>query len=439
MQQYIDLLKAIIKDGTYKAPAREGMPGTWSLFGYQFRHTLDKGFPLLTTKKMFWKGVVIELLWFLKGDTNIKYLIDNGVNIWNEDAYNYYVKIQQNWLKRKHLNSPENLLLKKPLSFEDFLTAVKTWKDSDNPLFDQGYCYGDLPNQYGETWRRWEYVERAGELGLGIVSGIPLIKDQIVDLIKGLKETPMSRRHVVTSINPTVEPALYWCHAMFQFNCREIKYFEGDGVCYGEQDKFYRWVIEDNGQNEWYWVPISATSWDEIEEKYPKYYLDCSLYQRSADAVLGVPFNIASYALLTHIIATICDMLPGDFIHSFGDVHIYANHKDAVKEQLSRNPLPPPMLSISGGAQYDLKHLSLDQALERISHEDFQVYGYNPLPAIKAELSTGMIKKLTRGEVVELIRNEFPQDVEVTEETVFSDKNAKFLANFMQVNNIQIV
>lgn len=372
MKQYLDLLQTIKEKGTYKPAAREGMPGTQSLFGYQFRHNLADGFPLLTTKKMFWKGVVIELLWFLRGDTNIKFLVDNGVNIWNEDAYNYY-------LKKKKQHEGEEPHLNPPYTFENFINAVKilgnkgTWPN----YMSGGYEVGDTGFQYGRVWRNWEKTFKSSEGTVGVA-----FIDQIKNLIEGLKKSPESRRHIVTAIDPSHDNdlALYWCHAMFQFNCRPLTLLQRSYVW----DKDWVWIDTDNYNHKYF---------DSLN--IPKYYLDCQLYQRSADAVLGVPFNIASYALLTELIARMCNMIPGEFIHTFGDVHIYDNHKDAVEEQLKRTPSELPklnmlnLISIDDGTNC---YSDLDLLLSKVSHLDFQLENYNPLPSIKAELSTGLKK-----------------------------------------------
>lgn len=364
MKQYLELLKTIKEKGTYKPPAREGMPGTQSLFGYQFRHDLSEGFPLLTTKKMFWKGIVVELLWFLRGDTNIKYLVDNGVNIWNEDAYNYYIKL----CKKQNIY--------KCLNFKSFIDLVKENKTLGWEMPNY-YKLGDCGYQYGKVWRAWQIdtVYKSNEGDCRTTRGSI---DQIKNLIEGLKKNPESRRHIVTAWDPAHDQdlALTWCHAMFQFNCRPVEPIEMIDI------------LRNNGHV----VNLYTTN---VENQYkeanlPKYYLDCQLYQRSADAVLGVPFNIASYALLIHIICKIVNMIPGEFIHTFGDVHIYDNHKEAVEEQLSRTPEKLP----------ELVHMKTDEfwksfTLDNITHldyGDFLLQDYNPQPSIKAELSTGLKK-----------------------------------------------
>ncbi len=355
MKQYLELLNSIKENGVYKKPARENMPGTTSLFGHQFRHNLQEGFPLLTTKKMFWKGVVIELLWFLRGDTNIKYLIDNGVNIWDEDAYNYYVKI----CRKNNVD---------PCSYEGFITSIEmndlyNWKGMPSD-----YTLGDCGFQYGKVWRSF------GNQEMGV--------DQIDKLIKSLKNTPESRRHILTAIDPCNEEnlALYWCHALVQFNCRPIDPLERA-----------RWAVDNNKmhRNEIMFDIIEnpeRTLEEQLDENnIPKYYLDCQLYQRSADVFLGVPFNIASYALLTEILSKICNMVPGEFIHTFGDVHIYDNHKDSIETQLSREPKRLPRLIINK----DLENLN---SFDDLALKDFEIINYNPHPSIKGELSTGLKK-----------------------------------------------
>ena len=274
MKQYLDLLQHILDNGHHKGD-RTGT-GTKSVFGYQMRFNLEEGFPLLTTKKVHLRSIIHELLWLINGDTNIKYLHDNKVSIWDE------------------------------------------WADEN----------GDLGPIYGAQWRNWNN------------EGI----DQIADLIESIKNNPNSRRHIVTAWNPSVLPdekskdfaqnvadgkaALPPCHAFFQF------------------------YVADNK-------------------------LSCQLYQRSADVFLGVPFNIASYSLLTMMIAQVCGLGLGDFVHTFGDVHIYNNHVEQVKLQLSREPrhLPTMKLNPEVKSIFDFKY------------EDFKLEDYNPYDAIKAEVS----------------------------------------------------
>lgn len=263
MKQYHDLLKHILENGTKKED-RTGT-GTISTFGYQMRFDLSEGFPVVTTKKVHLRSIIHELLWFLKGDTNIKYLKDNGVSIWDE------------------------------------------WADEN----------GDLGPVYGYQWRSWPAPN-----GESI--------DQITNLVNQIKNNPDSRRLIVSAWNPALvdQMALPPCHSLFQF-------YVADGK------------------------------------------LSCQLYQRSADTFLGVPFNIASYALLTLMIAQVCGLQPGEFIHSFGDVHIYTNHMEQVELQLSRDCRPLPTMKINP----EVKDLF------EFKYEDFELVNYDPHPAIKAPVA----------------------------------------------------
>ncbi len=263
MKQYLDLLDHVLKNGTKKSD-RTGT-GTISVFGHQMRFGLEEGFPVLTTKKLHLKSIIYELLWFIAGDTNIKYLKDNGVSIWDE------------------------------------------WADKN----------GDLGHIYGYQWRSWP-----AEGGRKI--------DQLLNVISSIKNTPDSRRHIVSAWNvgELDNMALPPCHVLFQF-------YVADGR------------------------------------------LSCQLYQRSADIFIGVPFNIASYALLTHMVAQVTGLKPGDFVHTLGDAHIYLNHIDQVKFQLSRDPFPLPMLKVNP----DVTNI-LD-----FRYEDFELVGYQSHPHIKGAIA----------------------------------------------------
>ena len=296
MKQYLDLLSTILEKGVVRGD-RTGT-GTKGVFGYQMRFNLAEGFPLLTTKKVFLKGVIHELLWFLRGDTNIKYLVDNGVHIWDSDAFRYY-----NELCVKH-----GVL---PVDLDTFLAAAGV----ESPI--EGYRFGDLNHVYGYQWRSWP-------------KGNGEVIDQIESVIETLKTNPTSRRMIVSAWNvaDVEDMALPPCHTMFQF-------FVADGK------------------------------------------LSCQLYQRSADTFLGVPFNIASYALLTMMIAKECGLELGDFVHTLGDAHLYLNHLEQANEQLSREPrtLPRMVLNPDVKSIFDYRY------------EDFTLEGYDPHPAIKAPLS----------------------------------------------------
>jgi thymidylate synthase len=400
MKQYLDLAKAVIDKGTYKAPSREGMPGTTSLFGYQFRCDLSEGFPLLTTKKVSFKNIVHELLWFLKGDTNIKYLVDNGCNIWNEDAYNYYCKRMKELDHYLHSNKRWH-----PISFIDFVQLIK---DGEIGSTIPNYKFGDCGKQYGWLWRNWE-GESKGSSILIDVNMIPSIKfsetekslielrsiakesgiipfesnkfkssiDQIKNIIEGLKNNPESRRHIISAWNPATldDMALNACHALVQFNCRPLTEAQKEDWRLQASSKVLYKTNKDTGFTE---VDHSVV---------PEYYLDCQMYQRSADVFLGVPFNIASYALLTHILAKICNMVPGDFIHTFGDVHIYDNHMDQIETQLSRETKELPTLKLA--EDIDWENYDIDKIWDW-GTQLFELKGYDPHPAIKGKLSTGL-------------------------------------------------
>ena len=296
MKQYLDLLSTILKDGVVRGD-RTGT-GTKGIFGYQMRFNLAEGFPLLTTKKVFMKGVIHELLWFLRGDTNIKYLVDNGVHIWDSDAFRYY-----NELCVKH-----GVL---PVDLDTFLSAAGV----ESPI--EGYRFGDLNHVYGYQWRSWPKAN--GE-----------VIDQIARVVETLKTNPTSRRMIVSAWNvaDVEDMALPPCHTMFQFFVAEGK-------------------------------------------------LSCQLYQRSADTFLGVPFNIASYALLMMMIAKECGLEPGDFVHTLGDAHLYLNHLEQAHEQLGREPRTLPRMVLNP----DVK------SIFDYEYEDFTLEGYDPHPAIKAPLS----------------------------------------------------
>lgn len=296
MKQYLELLSKIRHEGVVRDD-RTGT-GTKGIFGYQMRFNLADGFPLLTTKRVFMKGVIHELLWFLKGDTNIKYLVDNGVHIWDSDAYRYY-----NELCVKH-----GVL---PVDMDTFLAAAGI----DSPI--EGYRFGDLNNVYGYQWRSWP-------------KGDGTYIDQIKQVIDTIKRNPSSRRMIVSAWNVAdVESmALPPCHTMFQFFVAEGK-------------------------------------------------LSCQLYQRSADTFLGVPFNIASYALLLMMIAKECGLEAGEFIHTLGDAHLYLNHLEQADEQLRREPRPLPRMRLNAEVK----------SIFDYRYEDFTLEGYDPHPTIKAPLS----------------------------------------------------
>lgn len=375
MQQYHELLKLIKAKGVLKPAARPGMPGTISLFGYQFRHKLSDGFPAMTTKKLYWKGVVVELIWFLKGDTNTKFLNDNGVTFWNADSVNYMNKRAAKQKVESGYGSSDE-------EKDRFTEDVKSGKielNTDHPTI-KNFKWGDCGYQYGKLWRKWENkVDRSfrnRDEWIDISDEI----DQIGNLINGLKNSPEGRRHIITAWNPTSldDMALNACHVMAQFNCRPLSH--------GERIRLVQIARGDRHITE-YSTPI------EIEfEKYniPKYYLDCMMTQRSCDTPLGLPLNIASYALLTHILCKICNMIPGDYIHSFGDVHIYENQLEGIDELLNRTPHKLPELEIDTTTWSD-DLLSDIESKEWVNHfiKNTKLKNYVCDPTINFILSTG--------------------------------------------------
>lgn len=373
MKQYHDLLRTILKEGSYKAPAREGMPGTLSLFGYQNRYDLSDGFPILTTKKVKFSNIFYELIWFLRGDSNVKFLVDHDCNIWNQDAYNYLVKqCELQKIPPIQFNEFEGMI--KSLSKDELKRASGYFTD---------YVYGDCGYQYGKVWRDWDSPRKQK-------IGTPRSIDQLTKVIENIRTKPFDRRKLVTAVDPAHDEdlALYWCHSLFQFNCRALEERERREIWAKKMGRDFLSEFDSASK--------SANSWDEYfdsvmkADRIPKYYLDCQMYQRSADVFLGVPYNVSSYCLLTHIVAKMCNMVPGRFIHTFGDVHIYDNHREQVDEILTRDPekykLPRLMIPTCEWSG------SLDEVVRQLEITPIFLEGYDSYPAIKAELSTGMKK-----------------------------------------------
>lgn len=303
MKQFVDLVATVLQEGRTKED-RTGT-GTISIFGHHMKFDLMEGFPLLGLKKTYSRGVIAELLWFIKGDTNIKFLVDNNVNIWNEWAYKNYLHYAE------RLEEPDydvhledvNLSVTRCMTMAEFIDCIKE-KDANDPFVVK---WGDLGPVYGKQWTNW----------IGVKNGKI---NQLQKVIDDLKTNPDSRRHIVNSWNVDDLPdmALAPCHCMFQFNVVNVTYEEIDKAIELGYDR----------------------------EKVPTKRLDCQLYQRSADVFLGVPFNIASYALLTHMIAQEVGMLPGTFTHTFGDAHLYLNHKEQVNQFLNRTLSSPESLKV---------------------------------------------------------------------------------------------
>lgn len=370
MSQYESMLQAILEYGTQKPAARANMPGSLSLYGFQNVWDLSKGFPAISTKKLFFGMVKTELEWFLRSDDNIKFMVDRGCNIWNQDAYSYYLKI----MKREGLYE---------VNLENFVDAVKKghnveFMESVHGGIPENYQMGDTGYQYPVVWRQWQKQYPIDRFTIEMV-------DQISDVIDGLRNQPEGRRHIVTATDPAHDDdlALYWCHNMFQFNCRPISAdarldIALDLIDSEEKKNTLQDALEGSDRSHLiHFLDLLGV---------PKYHLDCKLYQRSADAFLGVPFNIASYALLTHIFAKMCNMVPGHFIHSFGDLHIYDNHMEPVKELLSREPYPMPQLVIE--TDKDWTTMTIDEVVDDL--QGVKLVNYLHHPPIKGELSTGL-------------------------------------------------
>ena len=302
MQQYLDLLQNILDNGVEKESGRANMPNTIGISNGIIRMDLSDGFPLLTTKKMFWKGVVHELLWFLHGDINIKYLVDNNVNIWNGDAYRWYLKKIEG-------------LLDKPVSIEVFIEKIKEAKIYQHIPRRGSYLWGDLGKVYGYQWRNQNGV------------------DQIKEVFDSLKNKPYSRYHIIDGWNKAdfSKMALPPCHLMYQFIVRPLTTEERVKIYAGYEGQIYE-EFKLNWDTDEQWLE------DLNDTRVPKFYLDLNMYQRSCDTFLGVPFNVASMSLLLTLFAKVSNMVPGVATWIGGDTHLYLDHIPAVKEQIKRTP-----------------------------------------------------------------------------------------------------
>jgi len=378
MNNYRELLEKVLQHGSPKAPARTGMPGTLSLFGEQLKFDLSKGFPLVTGKFTSFKHTVTELMWFLKGDTNIKYLVDNGCDFWNEDAYNYYLKVVKPYAP-----------IYTPKSFKEFIDIIRK-ADSVEDLRagtiadtrTNRYSYGDCGAQYGEMWRRLKSTGTEREY---------ILHDQIIGTLEGLKNNPEGRRHIVSAWNvPTLDHmALNACHTFFQFNCRILSNDERKKLWEKKMGRKFQSTYDPN-------TDISKESYQEYfdsvmhADNITKYYLDCQMYQRSGDLFLGVPYNIASYALLINIFCTILNMSPGIFTHTFGDVHIYDNHVEAAEEYLRSELHDLPTLEINKDFTLPSSFFYQLKRLTETPNNYLKLVGYGHSGRIKAKLSTGL-------------------------------------------------
>jgi thymidylate synthase len=371
-KQYQDLLQDILDNGIEKKD-RTGT-GTISVFGRQIRHKMSEGFPLLTTKKMAWKTMVTELLWFLRGDTNIKYLVDNGCHIWDGDAYKGYlnkIKLQNNWEVTLRTMDVDTIGQQELLSQEEFINKIKT----DDEFAKK---WGELGPIYGKQWRSWgeeKQMDLDTSTVLRVENGIEkhpykefISKqgmDQIKNLINDLKTNPDSRRLMVNAWNvgELDQMVLPPCHYGFQVYTRELSWEE-------------RSELLDTTEGPWDSIAAITTAMD--KQKLPKRAISLMWNQRSVDTFLGLPFNIASYGLLLEIIAKEVNMVPDELIGNLGDTHLYLNHIEQAKEQISREPFELPTLRIASGPLDDIAH-----------HEimDFDILNYQSHPSIKAPLS----------------------------------------------------
>ena len=365
-KQYQELLQDILDNGVTKSD-RTGT-GTISVFGRQIRHKMSEGFPLLTTKKMAWKTMVTELLWFLRGDTNIKYLVDNNCHIWDGDAYKAYVKRYNKGEyvgKTKLLeNSKKNRTLTEPFTQEEFINKIKT----DDEFAKK---WGELGPIYGKQWRRWEnfFYDNPDPDGDGFRHKSV---DQITNLINDLKTNPDSRRLMVNAWNvgELDQMVLPPCHYGFQVYTRELSLEERLDLASKTYDVFDPF---DFG------IPAKVDH-DEIDKLYPVPRRAISLMwnQRSVDTFLGLPFNIASYGLLLEIIAKEVNMVPDELIGNLGDTHLYLNHIEQAEEQITREPYPLSKLFFKYEKESYIENYELD---------GFVLKDYQSHPTIKAPLS----------------------------------------------------
>jgi thymidylate synthase len=376
---YLRLLKDVLDNGKEKED-RTGT-GTISVFGRQIRHKMNQGFPLLTTKKMYWKGIVTELLWFLRGDTNIKYLVDNDCHIWDGDAYKKY---EEHILKQRELQKNRVHELRRQgkrlkvvkielLSKEEFINKIKT----DDEFAKK---WGDLGPVYGKQWRSWggelitKRIIEEGKIPISqnIIEGQI---DQIENLIEQLKTNPDSRRLMVNAWNPSDLPnqVLPPCHYGFQVYTRELSYHEK----VHEARKRFGFELEDGT------ITFDINTKESVEFlQSSQRGISLMWNQRSVDTFLGLPFNIASYGLLLEIIAKEVNMVPDELIGNLGDVHLYKNHIEQAKEQMTREPMELPKLNnFVKGLTY------VDNRWQYYEVDNFTLENYHSRPPIKAPLS----------------------------------------------------
>lgn len=361
MKQYLDLLQKILDEGVEKESGRANMPNTIGISKGEISMNLQEGFPLLTTKKMYWKGIVHELLWFLRGETNIKYLVDNNVNIWNGDSYRWYLKYRDAnppiMKDGKEINNFDTI--------EFFISAIKEGHgiahlDVRNIEWFPGYHLGDLGKVYGYQWRNQNGV------------------DQVKDVIDGLKANPYSRYHIIDGWNKADfrDMALPPCHLLYQFIVRPLSLEERREIWNNRRGNLPILLY-------WYEPKTEHDALD--EQNIPRFYLDLNMYQRSVDTPLGCPYNLASMSLLLMMVAKTCNMIAGIANWIGGDTHIYVNQMEGVIEQVSREPMKLPEMKIN-------KELNCLDDILKLTIDDFELIGYESHPPIKFELSVGLKK-----------------------------------------------
>lgn len=385
---YLKLVKDILDNGVEKQD-RTGT-GTISVFGRQIRHDMKSGFPLLTTKKMYWKGIVTELLWFLRGDTNIKYLLDNDCHIWDGDTYKYYLNKVKNLTisdfeaKGNGVITIKGCNLKsvdlygtlsgtisnsefRPFTKEEFINKIKT----DDEFAEE---WGGLGPLYGKQWRSWERNATREEK---IIEPNVYVKeiDQITEVINKLKTNPDDRGIIVSAWNvgKLDEMVLRPCHNFFQFYTRELTFKERCDYAINKG-----WMTSEGA------LDFPETHYALNSTKTPKRTVSLMFNMRSNDVPLGLPFNIASYALLLEIIGRMVNMIPDELIVNIGDGHIYKNQIEGVKEQLTRQPLSLPKLKISDDVNFNG---TIDDFINSCDKNSFSLDGYQNHPSIKIPLS----------------------------------------------------
>lgn len=409
MKEYLDLLRDVHAHGRYKLDRTK--VGCHSVFGRQMRFNLADGFPMCTTKKLHLRSIIHELLWFLKGDTNIAYLTENGVRIWDEWAqpqdetvtvaytdheraleYGKVLGLSRIDDIERHINLSYSATLGAHDPFVAGDARRHGYKLMELAGIKTGYekvikAKGDLGPIYGEQWRSWKDIDGRTH-------------DQITNAIELLRRDPASRRNVVSAWNVGQLDKMHLnpCHALFQFYAEELtlkervtlyiakQYPEGISAAQYNADHLLGLVKEQENYEATAHQSFCATM--EIanlqlieaileEHKIPMHRLSCQLYQRSADIFLGVPFNIASYALLTHMVAHVVGMAPGDFVHTFGDLHVYSNHIEQIELQMTRDPMPLPKLLLNPDVK-DIFDFTID---------DIKIVGYESHPAIKGDVA----------------------------------------------------